>query len=68
MRRTILSLPLCVGLLALAACGGSPEVQVQQEKNTTTGKELQDLKAAYDKGIISRGEYADARRRILEGE
>ncbi len=68
MRHTILSLALCVGLLALSACGGSPEVQVQQEKNTTTGEELQDLKAAYDKGIISYGEYTEARRRILEGE
>jgi len=34
-------------------------------KTTTTGQELQDLKTAYDKGIISQREYEQQRERLL---
>jgi len=38
---------------------------VVQERPTTTERELQDLKAAYDKGIISEREYNQQRDRLL---
>ena len=41
---------------------------VQQTKSTTTGQELQDLNAAYDKGIISEREYNQQRDKILKGQ
>jgi hypothetical protein len=44
---------------ALSGCFsfGGGDKTVQQKKNATTGQELQDLEAAYDKGIISEREY-----------
>jgi uncharacterized membrane protein len=43
---------------------GGDETVIQQ-KSTTTERELQDLKAAYDKGIISQQEYNQQRDRLL---
>ena len=43
---------------------GGDETVIQQ-KTTTTDRELQDLKAAYDKGIISQQEYNQQRDRLL---
>ena len=47
---------------------GSGDETVQQTKTTTTGQELQDLKAAYDKGIINEREYNQQRSKILKGQ
>jgi uncharacterized membrane protein len=43
---------------------GGDETVIQQ-KSTTTERELQDLKAAYDKGIISPQEYNRQRDKLL---
>ncbi len=43
---------------------GGDETVIQQ-KSTTTERELQDLKAAYDKGIISQQEYNRQRDKLL---
>jgi hypothetical protein len=43
---------------------GGDETVIQQ-KSTTTERELQDLKAAYDKGIISQPEYNRQRDKLL---
>ena len=53
--------------LSLAACGGGgSEVSTQQEmRATTTGKELTDLKAALDAGVINQQEYEKQRQVIL---
>jgi uncharacterized membrane protein len=43
---------------------GGDETVIQQ-RSSTTDRELQDLKAAYDKGIISEREYNQERDRLL---
>jgi hypothetical protein len=56
--------------LAFSGClsfGGGDET-IQQTKTTTTGQELMDLKAAYDKGLISEGEYNQQREKLLKGK
>jgi hypothetical protein len=59
----VLSL-VCSGCLSF---GGGDE-NIQQTKTTTTGQELMDLKAAYDKGIISEREYNQQREKLLSGK
>jgi len=56
--------------LAFSGClsfGGGDET-IQQTKTTTTGQELMDLKAAYDKGLISEREYNQQREKLLKGK
>ncbi|HXL09122.1 MAG TPA: SHOCT domain-containing protein [Candidatus Bathyarchaeia archaeon] len=43
---------------------GGDETVIQQ-RPPTTERELQDLKAAYDRGIISEQEYNQQRNRLL---
>jgi uncharacterized membrane protein len=43
---------------------GGDETVIQQ-RSTSTERELADLKAAYDKGIISEREYNQQRDRLL---
>jgi Short C-terminal domain len=52
---------------ALSGCfsfRGGDETVIQQS-SPTTERELQDLKAAYDRGIISQQEYNQQRNRLL---
>jgi len=60
------SLILTVILSGWVSFGGGDET-VHQTITTTKGQELQDLKAAYDKGIISEREYNQQRDKILKG-
>ena len=55
---------LASGILWSCSFGGGDETHVRT-KSTTTGQELQDLKAAYDKGIISQREYEQQKERLL---
>jgi hypothetical protein len=63
-------------ILSLAFSGclsfGSGDETIQQTKTPTTGQELMDLKAAYDKGLISEREYnqqrATAEGKIMSGD
>ena len=56
---------IAAGMLSSCSFGGGDETHIRT-KSTTTGQELQDLKAAYDKGIISQREYEQQRERLLE--
>jgi Short C-terminal domain len=60
------SLILTVILSGWFSFGGGDET-VHQTVTITKGQELQDLKAAYDKGIISEREYNQQRDKILKG-
>jgi len=50
--------------LSLAGCGGGGASV--QASTTTMGQELQDLDAAYQKGLMTEKEYKRAREDILE--
>ena len=58
---------LLVAVLASACFSfrGGDETIIQQKPSTD--RELQDLKAAYDKGAISEQEYNQQRQRLLQG-
>jgi len=55
------------GVLSGCSIGGGDEVY-QQTKTTTLGKELEDLKAAYDKGLLNEREYNQQRNKLLNGQ
>jgi Short C-terminal domain len=69
MRRSIAVISrafLLAGIVSACSFGGGDETTVQT-RTTTTGQELQDLKTAYDKGIISEREYNQQREKLLQG-
>jgi hypothetical protein len=59
---------ILTGVLSGCFSFGSGDETVQQTKTPTTGQELQDLKAAYDRRIISEREYNQQRDKILKGQ
>jgi len=61
------SVLLLGGLLSGCLSFGGGDENIQQTKTTTTGQELMDLKAAYDKGLISEREYNQQREKLLKG-
>lgn len=55
-------------VLAVATAGcGNPKVTVQEGKGST-GKQLTELKEAYDAGALTEKEYKKAKSRILKGK
>jgi hypothetical protein len=54
--------------VTLVACGGNKkETKTEPATITTTlGQELQDLDKAYKDGIITRKEYEEAKKKIIE--
>lgn len=59
-------------LLAFGAgmwgCGGGGAELTSRTTTTTTGQELIDLKAAYDKGVITKDQYESQKKKILSRE
>jgi Short C-terminal domain len=58
---------ILAGLLSGCSFRGGDETTIQT-RATTTGQELQDLKAAYDKGIISEREFNQQKEKLLRGQ
>lgn len=56
---------LTLGITLWGCGGGGAELQ-SRTSTTTVGQELIDLKAAYDKGVISKDEYLSQKEKILE--
>ena len=54
-------------VVALSGCGGN-DTQTTIKSTETQGKQLLDLKEAYDKGVISESEYKRTKNEILEQE
>jgi len=58
-------LGLFVFAAAFAGCGGGGAELQSHTTTTTTGQELIDLKAAYDKGVITKDQYESQKKKIL---
>ncbi len=57
---------LIVALLSGCAGAAFNRVEMKTVRNVSIGQELQDLKDAHDKGIISDTEYAQAKSNALK--
>lgn len=74
MKRALVNgLSAFVLLTFLAACcgGGTTKetvVVAPEGSGATAGQELQDLKAAYDKGAINEKEFEESKKKILKGK
>ena len=63
--KLIFATALPEGSLALfSGCGGGA-APFQAASNKTLGQELQDLPQSYEKGIITRKEYEDTKKRLV---
>lgn len=57
---------LLIFTTSLWSCGGGGAELKSHTTTTTTGQELIDLKAAYDKGVITKDQYESQKEKILE--
>jgi len=65
MKKMVLLASVMTLVLGLSACGGN-DTQTTVKTTETQGKQLLDLKEAYDKGVISEKEYERTKEEILE--
>ena len=56
---------LAGSLTMLSGCGGGGAT-FQATGNKTLGQELQDLQQTYEKGIITKKEYEDTKKRLMK--
>ena len=56
---------MIVMAVGLFGCGGGTEVKTQSY-TTTLGQELDDLQAAYNKGIITEKQYNEAKQKLID--
>ncbi len=63
MYKTLIGATIIALALSLTACGGTT---TKVEQTETQGKQLMDLKGAYDKGIITEKEYNNTKKKILK--
>ncbi len=64
-RLTLIALSTCF-VLGLSGCGGGGAKVEAVSTTTTMGQELQDLEAAYQKGIITESEYNSGKKNIMD--
>ncbi len=65
LKFTVLVGLLAGGITLLAGCGGGGAT-FQTSGNKTLGQELQDLQQSYDKGILTKKEYEDTKKRLIK--
>ena len=63
-KKSILAASVIALTLGLSACGGGGAT-TKVDARGTQGQQLLDLKAAYDKGVITEKEYNKTKERIL---
>jgi hypothetical protein len=54
-----------LGVMSTSGCAIANRLAVQQDRHTTIGQELIDLKKAKDAGVLSDSEYETARTKIM---
>jgi len=55
---------ISVSLTILSGCGGGGAT-FHTTGDKTLGQELQDLQASYDKGILTKKEYEDTKKKVI---
>lgn len=65
LNKSILGAAVIALALGLSACGGGSTTVKQTD---TQGKQLMDLKGAYDSGVITEKEYNKTKAQILKGK
>ncbi len=65
MKKMVLLASVMTLVFGLTACGGN-DTQTTVKTTETQGKQLLDLKEAYDKGVITQKEYERTKEEILE--
>ena len=65
LKRAVLNATAMALMLSLSGCGGN-DTQTTVNTTETQGKQLLDLKEAYDKGVITESEYKRTKNEILE--
>ena len=56
---------LATSLAMVSGCGGGG-TSYRVSGDATLGRELQDLQESYDKGIITKKEYEDTKKRLMK--
>jgi uncharacterized membrane protein len=67
LKKSILLAAVIALAAGLTACGGN-DTQTTVKTTETQGKQLLDLKEAYDKGVITENEYKRTKNEILNQE
>jgi len=65
LKKTLFSSCMIALILVLSGCGGS-STKTTVTTQETQGKQLLDLKEAYDKGVITEKEYDRTKKEILD--
>jgi uncharacterized membrane protein len=65
LKKAAISAAVVVLVMGLSGCGGN-DTQTTVKTTETQGKQLLDLKAAYDQGVITESEYKRTKNEILE--
>lgn len=65
VRTLLLAVLLAGSLTILSGCGGGG-TSYHAAGNKTLGEELQDLQQSYEKGIITKKEYDDTKKRLIK--
>lgn len=65
LRAVAVAVTLLGTLPFLSGCS-SGSGTYQSSSNTTLGRELQDLQDSYDKGIITKKQYEDTKKRLIK--
>ncbi|MEI7936799.1 MAG: SHOCT domain-containing protein [Verrucomicrobiota bacterium] len=65
LKLTVLAALIAGSPILLSGCGGGGAT-FQTSGNQTLGKELQDLQDSYDKGIITKKQYEETKKKLIK--
>lgn len=65
LKLTVLAALTAGSLTLFSGCGGGGATY-QAASSQTLGKELQDLQESYDKGIITKKQYEDSKKKLMK--